>query len=369
MQVRIVVIAVVFAFLPLARSAQAQKVGDKVVVVSDSVEIKVRNDVIDTTHAGAIFVVREVQDERLSVNSVHGTGFIEKRHVIPLSQAVSHWTELIQSDPEDFAAYVARGLAYRELREYEKAITDYTEAIRLDPKSVAAYLDRGSVWSKKHEYDKAIADFTEAIRLDPKYAGAYSNRGAAWQSRGDFDKAIANYNEAIRLDPKDAVLYYNRGHAWQSKDDFDQAIKDYSKALQLDPKFAAAFYNRGRVSESRGRYDDAVADYNEAIRLDPKYARAYNARAWIWATCPDARVRDGKRAVASALRACELDPTNAASHIGTLAAAYAEVGDFETAIKWQLRTIQVAPASDKTSLQTRLDLFRSGKPYRDEAKK
>ena len=369
MQLRIVVAAIVLGFLSCTRPALAQKVGDKVVVVSESVEIKVRNDVIDITHAGAIFVVREVQETRIGINSVHGTGFIEKRHVIPLSKAVSHWSELIRSDPDDFAAYIARGLAYRELREYEKAIADYTEAIRLDPKSVAAHLDRGSVWSKKREYDKAIADFTEAIRLDPKYAGAYTNRGAAWQSRGDYDKAIANYNEAIRLDPKDAVLYYNRGHAWQSKDDFDQAIKDYSKALQLDPKFTAAYYNRGRASEYKGKYDDAIADYNEAIRGDPKYARAYNARAWVWASCPDKRFRDGKQAVVSALRSCELDPANAASYIGTLAAAYAEVGDFENAVKWQLSVIQVAPASDKTSLQTRLDLFRAGKAYREEPKK
>ena len=366
---RILVTTVALSLLSFAPPVQAQKVGDKVVVITDSVEIRVRNDVIDTTRAGAIHVVREIQGERIGINGVHGTGFIEKRHVIPLSQAVSHWSDLIRSDREDSAAYVARGLAYRELREYDKAIADYSEALRLDPKSLAAYLDRGSVWSKKREYDKAIEDFTEAIRLDPKYAGAYSNRGAAWQSKGDYDKAIANYNEAIRLDPKDSVAYYNRGHAWQSKGDLDQSIKDYSTALQLDPKFAAAFCNRGYASENQGHYDDALADYNEAIRLDPKYARAYNARAWIWATCSDARFRDGKQAVASATRACELDPPNAKNHIGTLAAAFAEAGDFENAVKWQLRAIQFAPASDQAILQTRLDLFRSKKPFHEEAKK
>ena len=360
---------VVLSHFSLSLPVRAQRVGDKVVVISDSVEIKVRQDVIDTTNAGAIFVVREVQGNRIGVNSVHGTGFIEKQHLIPLSKAVSHWSEVIRSDSKDSAAYIGRGLAYRELRDYDKAIADYSEALRLDPKSVAAYLNRGSVWSKKREYDKAIADFTEAIRLDPKYAGAYSNRGAAWQTKGDYDKAIANYNEAIRLDPQDAVAFYNRGHAWQNKGDFDQAIRDYSKALQLDPKLAAAFYNRGQASENKDKFDDAIADDNEAIRIDPKYSRAYNARAWIWATCPDVRFRDGQRAVASATRACELDPAKASITIGTLAAAYAEAGDFENAVKWQLRAIQVAPTSDQANFQTRLDLFRSGKPYREEAKK
>ncbi len=360
---------VVLSLVLFARPVRAQQVGDKVVVISDSVEIKVRQDVIDTTSAGAIFVVREVQGNRIGVNSVHGTGFIEKQHVILLSKAVSHWSEVIRSDPEDPAAFIGRGLAYREHREYDKAIADYSEALRLDPKSVAAYLNRGSVWSKKRDYDKAIADYTEAIRLDPKYAGAYSNRGAAWQTKGDYDKAIANYNEAIRLDPKDAVAYYNRGHAWQSKEDLGRAIADYSKALQLDPRFAPAFYNRGQASSSNGHYEDAIADFNEAIRLEPKYARPYDGRAWIWATCPDAKFRDGKRAVESALRACELEAASGRSNIGTLAAAYAEAGDFENAIKWQLRAVEIASAAEKAPLLTRLELFRSGKPFREDPKK
>ncbi|MFM9964113.1 MAG: tetratricopeptide repeat protein [Planctomycetaceae bacterium] len=357
------------SLFPLALPVRAQQVGDKVVVISDSVEIKVRQDVIDTTRAGAIFIVRAVQGDRIGINSEHGTGFIENRHVIPLSRAVSHWSELIRSDPENSVAFIGRGLAHRELREYDKAITDYTEALRLDRKSVAAFLDRGSVWLKKREFDKAIADYTEAIRLDPKYAGAYSNRGAAWQSKGDHDKAIANYNEAIRLDPKDAVAYYNRGHAWQSKRDLDQAIADYSKALQLDPQFASAYFNRGQASASQDRYEDALADYNEAIRLEPQYARPYDGRAWIWATCPDAKCRDGKRAVGSALRACELDARNGRSNVATLAAAYAEAGDFENAVKWQTRAVELASAADKPALQTRLELFRSGKPFREEPKK
>ena len=292
---------VVLSLFPLALPVRAQQVGDKVVVISDSVEIKVRQDVIDTTRAGAIFLVREVQGDRIGVNSVHGTGFLEKRHVIPLSKAVSHWSGVIRSDSKNSAALIGRGLAYRELRDYDKAIADYSEALRLDPKSVAAYLNRGSVWSKKREYDKAIADYTEAIRLDPKYAGAYSNRGAAWQNKGDYDKAIANYNEAIRL--------------------------------------------------------------------DPQYARPYDGRAWIWATCPDARFRDGKRAVVSALRACELEAGKGRSNIGTLAAAYAEAGDFENAVKWQARAVELASTTDKAPLQKRLELFRSGKPFREEPKK
>jgi tetratricopeptide (TPR) repeat protein len=113
-------------------------------------------------------------------------------------------------------------------------------------------------------------------------------------------------------------------------------------------------------------YDTAVADFTEAIRLDPKDACAYNARAWIWATCPGARYRDGPRAIKSATRACELLGWKVANHIGTLAAACAEAGDFDAAVKWETKASELyADAEDKAKGQERLQLYQEKKPYRE----
>jgi tetratricopeptide (TPR) repeat protein len=195
-------------------------------------------------------------------------------------------------------------------------------------KTVKGWINRADVIP----FSQAEDHFEEQLRNNAS-ADAYNTRGMIRLGRGDLSPAIADFTEAIRLDPKLAVAYDNRGVAWGTQ-------KEYVKSL---------------------------ADYNQAIRLDPKLVSAWNDRAWEEATAPEDRVRNGKQAVADARKALELagtddDPT----FLTTLAAAYAEAGDFTNAVKWQGRAVQLAPSSGQsTEWQSRLELFRNRRAYRD----
>jgi hypothetical protein len=91
----------------------------------------------------------------------------------------------------------------------------------------------------------------------------------------------------------------------------------------------------------------------------------YNNRAWIWATCPDGKVRDGRAAVESARRACELSDWKEANPIGTLAAAYAEAGDFDKAVEFQEKANGLSTVEDdRQKGRERLKLYRDRTPYR-----
>ena len=219
--------------------------------------------------------------------------------------------------------------------------------------------------------DDALDYFNERIRHDDKNATFYNSRAIAWSEKGEYDIAIKNYDEAIRLNPKDAVLVSNRGNAWAEKRNYDRAINDYDVAIRLDPNYVAAFVNRAIVWNATKDYEKALKDCDEAIRLDAKRVPAYACQAWWLATCPDAKFRDGKKAVESATKACELSEWQDPTLLGNLAAAYAEAGEFDNAIKWQKKAFDF-PTYERDHKQTAelgrklLKLYEAKMPYRRE---
>jgi RNA polymerase sigma factor (sigma-70 family) len=282
-------------------------------------------------------------------------------------KAIADYTEAIRFDPNNAYAFINRGAAWFEKPDRDKAIADYTEAIRLDSKRAGTYIDRGLVWMAKNECDKAIADYNEAIRLDPRDADSYHRRGIARSSKGEYDKAIADFDQSIRLDPENAEFYSRRGVAWFYKPDCDKAIADFDRAIRLNPADIEDRIYRGWASGKKKEYDKAFAAFDEVVRLEPKNPVGYGSRAWLWATCLDANYRDGKKAVESAMKAFELSGGKDESYLNTLAAAYAEAGDFDSAVKWQTTlNALTSDAETKANGETRLKLYREKKHYHAE---
>ncbi|HUT09936.1 MAG TPA: tetratricopeptide repeat protein [Thermoguttaceae bacterium] len=227
---------------------------------------------------------------------------------------------------------------------------------------------------RRGEYDEAIAAYDEAIQLDPKCAVAYHNRASMWSYKGDNAKAIADYKQAMKLDPQYAGALYKLAHGWFNQREYEKAVTAFNEAMQLDPERAdaQAYYHRGVAFDLTGRYDKAVADYREAIRQDAEFSMSYFSLAQLLGTCPEAEYRDGKQAVENAAKVCELAGEKKTwSHLHTLAAAYAEAGDFDQAVGWQTKAIELAEkATDrqKKMLSDNLELYQAGKPFRQQRK-
>ena len=165
-----------------------------------------------------------------------------------------------------------------------------------------------------------------------------------------------------------ARIFFNRGIDWSHKKDNDHAIKDYDEAIRLDPKFSFPFNNRGVAWSEKKDYDRASKDYDEAIRLDFKLVSAINNKAWLLASCPVKRYRDGKKAVELATKACELTQWKVCQVFDILAAAYAETGDFDKAIEWEEKALKDEEYEKKygNEARERLNLYQDKKPFRDK---
>jgi tetratricopeptide (TPR) repeat protein len=311
--------------------------------------------------------VRTIADDTKSAEEAVKRGF-ENLQRNDLGQAIKDFNEAIRLDPKNAKAFRGRGSAWGFALEYDKTIDDYTEAIRLDSTNSWNYLVRGLVYEKKEEHDKAIEDFNKAIQLDPKNAEAFHNRGMTFAVKRENEKAIKDFTEAIRLKPNHAGAIGCRGGVHLAEKQFDKAIEDCTEAIRSDPNSAGPFRIRSVAYAAKKEYDKAIQDRTEVVRLDPKDSVNCALLAWYLATCPQDKLRDGKKAVELATTICELSKWNNQASLGILAAAYAECGDFKEAVKWQKKANELGfdDKEEAEKARQRLKLFEEGKPYREK---
>jgi tetratricopeptide (TPR) repeat protein len=211
-------------------------------------------------------------------------------------------------------------------------------------------LNRGLALDNKGDHDAAIAQFTHVIAaanptipIEKSYmSDAYDDRGIAWEREGEIDKAIADFTKAIEVNPRSFFPYDHRSNAWLAKGEYDKSIADCTKAMGLYPEDTTVCTRRGGAWQAKGEYVKAVADYTKAVALAPKDAGATNNLAVFYSICADAKYRDGKKAVELAKKADQLSGGKNYAVLSTLAAAYAESGDFVKARELQQKGIELS---------------------------
>ena len=157
-----------------------------------------------------------------------------------------------------------------------------------------------------------------------------------------------------------------------ANEDYDAVIPHLERAISIDldntdknkSLLTEVCLRSGQSAMKAGDFGHAILQYDKAYAANPNSADVQNNLAWILATCRDASLRNGSRAVTLARQAEKVKPNDPAT-LDTLAAAYAAVGDFKSAVRIQRKAIQWSPASARADLQNRLSLYLAGKAYHD----
>jgi spermidine synthase len=247
----------------------------------------------------------------------------------------------------------------------------WRDTLAKTPDSFIANDNLGGILLLRGELEPATALFERAIRSKPDFADSYDNLGLVRHRQGRLDEAVSFFQEALRCDRNFVDAHNNFGILLAQQGRSSEALEHFHQAVRIRPTFAKAHRNLGLTLEGLGRTSEAAGEYRETLRITPDAQDVEERLAWILATDPDSAVRNGAEAVRLSEAANAATGGRDPHALDVLAAAYAEAGRFDDAVRAATRALDLAGASAgaeaRHGAERRLGLYRAGRPFRNLA--
>jgi tetratricopeptide (TPR) repeat protein len=288
-----------------------------------------------------------------------------------MDEAISQYQKALQIKPDYEFAHYNLAVALRQKGRVKEAIAQFQSVLQINPDNADAHYNLASALRQEGKVDEAKVHYQRALQIRPGFAEGLYNLGNALRQKGKVDEAIAQYQEALQMNPDYAAAHINLGSALFQAGRLDEAISHLQKALQINPGSAQAHNNLGNAFLQKGNVTEAIAHFQQAIQLEPNDPWVKNNLAWILATCSEASLRDGNKAVELATQADELAGGKNPIILHTLAAAFAEAGRFSEAVATAQRALHQTKAQSNPKLagqlQSELKLYQAGSPFHSAA--
>jgi tetratricopeptide (TPR) repeat protein len=259
-------------------------------------------------------------------------------------------------------------LTWQRGHQYLSAEILWRDTLRRNPDAFIASNNLGAILLLRGDLPAAKGYFEAAMRSKPDYAEGLDNLGLVSQREGRLDEAVSYYRDALRRDPGCVDAHNNLGIVLAQRGNASEALGHFQEAVRLKPSFAKAHQNLGLVLEGQGRAGDAANEYREALRWSGDAPDVERRLAWILATDPDPGIRNGAEAVRLAQAASAATGDKTPQSLDVLAAAYAEAGRFDDAVRTAERVLALAndsaPAEARQAAEARLALYRSRQALR-----
>lgn len=262
------------------------------------------------------------------------------------------------------------GIALSRLERPEEALTQLVESVRIDPQPLT-WQALGGLKKTQGDYEGAEQAFHEALAISPSEVTVHNDLGILFAELGEFGRAVQYFNRAVDIEPKYFDGWRNLAVALESAGRRAESLQAYEIARQLNPLDGSVAYGLARQLGLAGRYREAIEFLYESIRLKPDEAEWLGALAWIRAAHPEQSYRNGKEALALAERAVANAGEEEPTALVVLAAAHAELGEYDQALSLINRALPLAAGRGDPELEKVLrehaNAYRSGRPYRDES--
>lgn len=371
---------------------------DEPVVARVEMKLAADEEVVDVIEKGDLLTVLEEREDDYVILTHDGSkGAVEKVNAVRIAESGEIYTDLIERNPNEGRYYTLRAGAWWALGKTQKALEDFDRAIELGYTQAHAYTSRGLFHAKTGNHEQAIADYNQALKIDPEDLAPVINRAAVYMSRGDYakaaedytrvleqrknsvsllhqraialkaagtlDEAAADYDAILEIQPDDSSAVMGRGYIRFQQQQYEQAVEDFTKAIELNGENPVAYNNRGYNRLQLGDAAAALEDYQTAIKLAPKYSLALQNIAWLLATAEDVSIRDPQAAVQAAKTACELTNYESVGDLSALAAALAANSQFDEAIGWQEKVVELVAEPYQEFASKILQRYQDERPF------
>ncbi|MCG8651586.1 MAG: tetratricopeptide repeat protein [Pirellulales bacterium] len=297
-----------------------------------------------------------------------------------VADALELMTKTIEAKPSA-GLYRIRAFLYKWEAKEKEALDDLNKALALQPRDAASLLQRAEISLFQKDVKAAKRDLKSASDLDVRIANsdqAVFVRCLIAVEEGRMADAINDMKLLVSRDPGNIARQLQLASLFQQDERPRKAIDVYSAILDRDSNNARVLRSRGDALLSVGDHSGAIEDYERALKAvdgqtdsedNVDLPGILNNLAWVLSTSPNDSIRDGKRAVELGEKAAKLTEYKEPHILSTLAAGYAENGDFEKAIKWSSKAVELGREKDHEQLkqlEEELDSYRKGEAWREK---
>ncbi|MFV2066201.1 MAG: tetratricopeptide repeat protein [Pirellulales bacterium] len=309
-------------------------------------------------------------DQALTIDPDHVPTIVMRGRVLSAKKeydaALKSFNLALERNPKQASIYAHRGQVHRYQGDAEAALADYDRSLELEPRNTIVLLLRAEARQLLRDTAGALTDVEKAMQLRPGFLPTIRLRAEILAAAGKLGEAIDSLKGLAEARPKDVELRMQLGRYYLAGGNVDRAIETFQQIVGQDAKNWEALRLRGDAELAIGKQAEAIVDYEAAVALKPDDSGLLNNLAWVLATSPHAKLRNGQRAVELAKRACKLTGYQQPHILSTLAATYAETGQFNRAIEWSQKAVDLGKDGPQAQqLAKELASYRRAAPWRE----